>query len=77
MIGISLRWIRDLFRAVVGLVSAETMLRFFPMDIICLGYHTISNQRLPHNLLYPYKNIPMFECDLLYIKDHFGRAHSV
>ena len=41
--------------------------RLFPKDLIALCYHVVSDERLPHVRLSPYKNIKQFEDDLKFV----------
>jgi peptidoglycan/xylan/chitin deacetylase (PgdA/CDA1 family) len=42
--------------------------RVVPKDVIGLGYHIVSDEDLPHQVYYSYKNARQFENDVVYAK---------
>jgi peptidoglycan/xylan/chitin deacetylase (PgdA/CDA1 family) len=43
-----------------------------PRDVVCLFYHLVASQPLPHvQHLYQHRPVELFEQDLLYIKQHY------
>lgn len=40
----------------------------FPRDVIALGYHVVSDERLDHVRLYPYKTVAQFTHDVSFVR---------
>ncbi len=57
---------------VAGKVPVSVWQRLFPRDAYVPFYHIVSDDRLPHARLYPYKNARQFENDLACARERFA-----
>jgi peptidoglycan/xylan/chitin deacetylase (PgdA/CDA1 family) len=48
-------------------IPLETWQRLLPKDVVALGYHVVSDERLEHVRLYPYKNVAQFTSDVAFV----------
>jgi peptidoglycan/xylan/chitin deacetylase (PgdA/CDA1 family) len=63
------RQVNAIARTALGALPLDVWKRLFPKDLIALCYHVVSNDRLPHVRLYPYKTAQQFEEDLNFVRE--------
>lgn len=63
------RPVNAIARTALGPLSLSLWQRLFPKDVIALCYHAVSDERLPHVRLYPYKSARQFEDDLTFVRE--------
>jgi peptidoglycan/xylan/chitin deacetylase (PgdA/CDA1 family) len=63
------RPVNAIARTALGPLPLDFWQRLFPKDVIALCYHAVSDERLPHVRLYPYKNARQFEEDLTFVRE--------
>ncbi|MFO0893148.1 MAG: polysaccharide deacetylase family protein [Isosphaeraceae bacterium] len=61
-----LRTARSLARAPLSAIPLGVWQNVFPKDVIALGYHVVSDDRLLHQKYYPFKNRSQFEADVAF-----------